>query len=100
MLKYEDIPYWILNLEIEDVNFVKRFVTNSGSLKELAREYDITYPTIRARLDRLIEKIDLYEHQEHDIYIDKVKVLALDGKIDLETAKVLISTYRKARDGE
>ena len=100
MLKYEDIPYWILNLEIEDVNFVKRFVTNSGSLKELAREYDITYPTIRARLDRLIEKIDLYEHQEHDIYIDKVKVLALDGKIDLETAKVLISTYRKARDGK
>lgn len=97
MLKYEDLPNWLINLEIEDINFIKNFVKSSGSLKDLSKIYDITYPTMRIRLDKLIEKIDLYEKTENDLYIDKVKALALDGKIDLDTAKVLISEYRKAR---
>lgn len=98
MLKYEDLPNWLINLEIEDINFIKNFVKCSGSLKDLSKIYDITYPTMRIRLDKLIEKIDLYEKTENDLYIDKVKSLALDGKIDLATAKVLISEYRKARN--
>lgn len=97
MLKCEDLPNWLINLEIEDINFIKNFVKSSGSLKDLSKIYDITYPTMRIRLDKLIEKIDLYEKTENDLYIDKVKALALDGKIDLDTAKVLISEYRKAR---
>ncbi len=48
---------WFLQLEEEDQQFVKRLVLASGSLKELAEGYDVSYPTIRLRLDRLIERI-------------------------------------------
>ncbi len=39
------IPEWIVNLEDEDVSFIKRFLLASGSLKEMARQYKVTYPT-------------------------------------------------------
>ena len=44
---------WLAKLSDEDVSFIKRFVLASGSLKDLAKAYDISYPTVRLRLDRL-----------------------------------------------
>ena len=55
----EMVPGWMAGLEEEDVTFIKRFVLSSGSLKEMAAEYGVTYPTVRLRLDRLIQKIRL-----------------------------------------
>jgi len=92
-----DLPNWLINLETEELSFIKKFIVSSGSLKELAKEYNISYPTIRLRLDKLIEKIKLFDTSETDIYIEKVKSLAIDDKIDLETAKLLISEYRKVK---
>lgn len=94
MVNLNDIPNWILNLEAEDINFIKKFVLYSGSLKELAKDYDITYPTIRIRLDKLIEKIKNCNLNETDTYIEKIKVLALENKIDIEIAKTLIIEYK------
>ena len=68
-----DLPNWLLNLETEDLSFIKRLIISSGSLKELAKEYNISYPTIRLRLDKLIEKIKLFDTNETDIYIEKGK---------------------------
>lgn len=50
----ETVPEWMAGLEEEDVAFVRRFVLASGSLKEVAGGYGVTYPTVRLRLDRLI----------------------------------------------
>ena len=97
MLKKEDIPNWLINLESEDLNFIKRFILNSGSLKDMSKEYSVTYPTIRQRLDRLIQKVRLYDKQDSDTYIERIKALAVDGKIEFETAKLLISEYKKMR---
>ena len=36
---------------------VLELVLQSGSLKGLAKAYGVSYPTIRARLDRLIERV-------------------------------------------
>ncbi len=55
---------WMDLLDDEDMAFVKRFVLASGSLKEMATAYGISYPTVRLRLDRLIDKIKLLESQE------------------------------------
>lgn len=52
----EIVPEWMRNLEEEDVVFLKKFVLASGSLKEIASQYGVTYPTVRLRLDRLIQK--------------------------------------------
>ena len=94
----EFMPPWLAGLEEEDVAFIKRFVLSSGSLKEMASQYDVTYPTVRLRLDRLIEKIRMNENTAEDSYIALIKKLALSEKVDFEAAKVLINEYRKIKE--
>ena len=93
------IPEWMADLEDEDVTFVKKFLLASGSLKEMARQYGVTYPTVRLRLERLIQKIKLSEDTEKEPYIALIKQLALNDKLDFETAKLLIAEYKKAKGG-
>ena len=71
----------------------------SGSLKEVAKQYQVTYPTVRLRLDRLIQKIQMGDEQECDPYISLIKRFALDGKIDRNTAQVLTREFKKRKEG-
>lgn len=91
----EKMPDWMLYLEEEDLNFVKLFVIHSGSLKEMAKHYGVTYPTVRLRLDKIIRKVETGSQKVDDAYIVLIKKMALEEKIDYETAKVLIAEYRK-----
>ncbi|TMK96150.1 MAG: DUF2089 domain-containing protein, partial [Actinobacteria bacterium] len=54
---------WLEHLSEEDLAFLKRFLLASGTLKELARQYGISYPTVRLRLDRLIDRVKLIDEQ-------------------------------------
>ena len=91
------VPPWMEDLEDEDVNFIKNFILASGSLKEMAGRYGVTYPTVRLRLDRLIDKVKAGDDREGDPYVSLIKKLALDDKLYFETANLLISEYRKGR---
>ena len=93
----ELLPEWMTGMEEEDVAIIKRFILASGSLKEMAGQYGVTYPTVRLRLDRLIQKIRLTEDTAADPYIATIKRLAMNEKLDLDTAKVLIAEYKKTR---
>lgn len=92
------IPEWILSLDEEDLKFIKNFVLSSGSLKEIAANYQVTYPTVRLRLDRLIQKIQMNDQTIEDSFVRLVKNLALDEKMDYDTAKLLIQTYKKEKE--
>ena len=92
------IPAWMAELEDEDLAFVKKFILSSGSLKEVASVYGVSYPTVRLRLDRLIQKIKLSETAEADPYVSLVKRLAVDDKLDFDTANILITEYRKTKE--
>lgn len=48
----------LARLTAEDQEFVLRLLKASGSLKELSAQYGISYPTVRNRLDAVIEKVD------------------------------------------
>ena len=96
----ELLPEWMAGLEEEDVAFIKKFILASGSLKEMAGQYGVTYPTVRLRLDRLIQKIRLTEDTAADPYIATIKRLAMNEKLDLDTAKVLIAEYKKTKNKE
>ena len=63
-MEIDKIPQWILALEQEDATFLKNFVLKSGSLKEIAKIYGVTYPTVRLRLDKLIQKIEVSDQKE------------------------------------
>ncbi len=87
---------WIEGLGEEDLAFIKRFILASGSLKELAQGYGISYPTVRLRLDRLIEKIKLLDSYETQSEFERVlRIQFAEGKVDMGTVKLLLDTHRK-----
>jgi len=100
-MKQDILPDWLTELDNEDITFMRNFILSSGSLKEIAVLYGVTYPTVRLRLDRLIQRIQVSNEQGNDTYIAMIKKMAINEKIDLDTAKVLISEYRKTKkEGE
>ncbi|MEA4987416.1 MAG: DUF2089 family protein [Anaerovorax sp.] len=93
----EIVPEWMINLDNEDVSFIKKFILASGSLKEIANQYGVTYPTVRLRLDKLIQKIQISEDSANEPYIALIKRLAVNDKVDFEAAKILINEYKKMK---
>ncbi|MCG7406606.1 DUF2089 domain-containing protein [Paenibacillus sp. ACRRX] len=96
----DKIPQWITSLEIEDISFIKNFIVHSGSLKEIAKIYDVSYPTVRLRLDKLIQKIEISDKQESEPFTIFISKLAIDSKLDLDTAKQIIDYYKKEKQEE
>lgn len=94
----DKIPRWILALEQEDVAFIKNFVLKSGSLKDIAKLYEVSYPTVRLRLDKLIQKIEVNDKEEDEPFQAFIKGLAVDSRIDLETAKIIIDKYKQEKE--
>ena len=87
---------WIDHLSDEDLAFVKRFVLASGSLKAMADAYGISYPTVRLRLDRVIERIKIYDSDQITSEFERIlRAQYADGKIDLATLKTLLGAHKK-----
>lgn len=97
-MELDKIPQWLLALEPEDVTFLKNFVLKSGSLKEIARLYQVSYPTVRLRLDKLIQKIELNDQKAEKPFAAFIKGLAVDSRIDLETAKLILDKYQSEKE--
>ena len=90
---------WLEALDEEDRAFIKRFLLVSGSLKDLAKAYGISYPTVRIRLDRLIEKIRVHdETRDLTAFERTARALYADGKLSAETLKSLLDAYREGQE--
>jgi len=70
----------LYRLSAEEQRFVEMFVLASGSLKQMANLLGISYPTVRNRLDRLIQR--LKEEQSKD-EVRKQRILE-----DIEAGRV------------
>ena len=89
---------WLDFLSDEDLSFVKKFILASGSLKEVAKGYGISYPTVRLRLDRLIAKIEAVEStRQDDAFERSLRALYADGRFDAGTLKQLLDRYEKQK---
>lgn len=99
-MNIDKIPIWLAELNENELEFIKLFVLASGSLKELAKHYKITYPTIRLKLDRLIQKIEITEQRQPGNLIDLIKELTLQNKLDLDTAKQLLDAYENEESSQ
>ena len=90
------IPEWIKGLSEEDWQFIKRLILASGSLKDVANQYGISYPTVRIRLNRLIKKVQLLDAgKSKTAFHQKVQLLVAEGKLDLSIAKILINAFEE-----
>lgn len=86
---------WITRLASEDVSFLKRFVLASGSLKAVAKEYGVSYPTIRQRLNRLIAKVELFDEQQPlSEFERRLRATVADGRLDPATVEQLLAAHR------
>ena len=51
----------LARLNPEDQVFVTAFVRSHGSIKEMEQVFGVSYPTIKARLNRIAGSLDFYE---------------------------------------
>lgn len=92
---------WLRELSDEDRTFIKRFILASGSLKALAEQYNVSYPTLRTRLDRLINKIKTFDDPDNKGPLRiKIRALAAEGLISTAVAKDILNAYEKEKRGE
>jgi hypothetical protein len=79
----------LANLPIEHQRFIEIFILASGSLKEIAEQTGVSYPTVRSRLDKVIaalrEEIGRTQTTKGSI-LDAVN----EGKLSAEAAAKLI----------
>ncbi|KIU21285.1 DUF2089 family protein [Weissella cibaria] len=87
---------WFLELNTEDQEFVKQLVLSSGSLKQLAKIYDVSYPTVRTRLNMVIQTINLIDSKQANSFEGRIMKMVIAEKISLDVAKEIISDYREA----
>jgi len=89
-------------LEADELGFIRRFVLSSGSLKEMAEEYGVSYPTIRLRLDGLIEKIRRGTRDKPLSELRRlVRQMVEDGDMDLpEARKVLAAGAKDVKEAQ
>jgi hypothetical protein len=95
-----DPASWFSQLDEEDQQFIKRLVLASGSLKELAEGYGVSYPTIRLRLDRLIERVRTFEDPANDAFEAKLRQFVAEGDISTRVGKQLLRIHKETKKGE
>ena len=87
----------LLKLPEEDLDFVAQFVLASGSLKEMALLHQVSYPTIRATLDRVILRLQsTIGGVLPDPMTELLANLVERGEIKVSTAKSIRNLHREA----
>src|SRR5436305_15318020 len=85
----------LVRLGDDDLELVLRLVLASGSLKELAQGYGVSYPTIRARLDKLLERLRaLVKGQPPDPMADLLADLIARGEVAPSAARAVLKLHR------
>jgi hypothetical protein len=83
----------------EDLDFVVQFVLASGSLKEMAHLHQVSYPTIRNALDRVIANLrGSMNGAPPDQVTSLLAELVERGEIKVSTAKNIRAAHRAALD--
>ncbi|NCC52336.1 MAG: DUF2089 family protein [Spartobacteria bacterium] len=91
---------WFSGLEESDLAFIRRFVLSSGSLKDMAAAYGVSYPTVRLRLDRLIAKIQVLEDAKIESDLERfLRAAYAEGKIDADFLKKSLNLHKKETEG-
>ncbi|HLD74169.1 MAG TPA: DUF2089 domain-containing protein [Bdellovibrionota bacterium] len=81
----------LFKLSPEDQDFALIFLKNRGNIKAVEEELGISYPTVRNKLNQLIQSLgfenEAYEHETVSDILNALKT----GKIDVKNALDLIN---------
>ena len=88
----------LFSLTEEELDLVLQLVLTSGSFKDLARIYQVSYPTIRIRMDRLIQRVQqIVGGAPADPMMQLLAELVERGEITVSAARSLRDLYRRQR---
>lgn len=77
-------------LSKEQLQFVELFLVSRGNIKEVEKALNISYPTVRAKLNEVISKLG-YKQKETNTNVKKDIIDRLDkGEISVEKALELL----------
>jgi hypothetical protein len=85
ILEGQFAPPQLAQLPVEDQVFVAAFVRAHGSIKEMEQVFGVSYPTIKARLNRISERLEFVDTDPAPARSDVLDRLAR-GEITAEDA--------------
>jgi hypothetical protein len=88
---FDDNP--LSQLTREEQDYILEFVLSGGNFKALAEKQDLTYPTLRLRLDRIISKLESITKVSH---ADKILDAVDRGELKPEEG---IQKLKKLKEG-
>jgi len=86
-----------LDLSADQQRFATDFLLASGSLKEMAAQYGVSYPTVRARLDRIIETLQARKSPEEERRAAILDAVEEKGISPQEASRLLSGHNRKEK---
>lgn len=100
VLQSSILAHPLAKLPREDLDLIVELVLRSGSLKDLAAAYGVSYPTIRLRLDRVIERLrGVMEGRPPDPLSELLAALVERGELSASAARSIRETARAASAG-
>jgi hypothetical protein len=85
-----------MGLPREDQDLIAELVLKSASIKDLATSYGVSYPTIRSRLDKTIERLQrIVDGRKPDPLSDLLANLVERGEMTASTARTVRDMVRK-----
>ncbi|MHC4959159.1 MAG: DUF2089 family protein [Planctomycetota bacterium] len=86
----------LAKLDPEDLEMILELVLQSGSIKGLAKAYGVSYPTMRQRLDRLIERVkEAACGREPDPVRDTLAMLVERGELTPSGAREVLKAVKE-----
>ena len=87
---HPDPQHPLTQLAKEDQDLVLELVLRGGSLKEVAEAYGVSYPTIRSRLDRVIDRLRaIVAGRRPDPLAEMLARLVERGEISIANARAV-----------
>jgi hypothetical protein len=91
-----DRQHPLTTLSDGDREFVLRLVLSSGSLKDLAQAYGVSYPTIRAKLDKVIAHLEgVLKNRPPEPMAELLADLTAKGEVTPSAARIVLDAHRK-----
>lgn len=87
----------LLQLSSEDLEFILNFVKCSGSLKEMSKIHNVSYPTFRNLLNQVIERLNKLGKNDDSLNKNKILSMLETGQITASEATGLLESIKYAK---
>lgn len=90
-----EIYDWLLLLDNEEIKLIKILLLCSCSLKSTAKVLNISYPTLRKKINTIINKIEVSDKSIDSNLISYINHLAINGDLNIDHAEKIIELYKE-----